>query len=71
MGDNGVVESNTDCTLTVTVEGGELLAFGLADPCTEEQYHAGTFTTYYGRTLAAVRLERDCTVTETDGNQKS
>ena len=37
------------------MEGGELLAFGSANPCTKEQYHTGTFTTYYGRALAVVR----------------
>ncbi len=55
VGENGVVESNADRKLTVTVEGGELLAFGSANPCTEEQYHTGSFTTYYGRALAVVR----------------
>ncbi len=54
-GDNGVIESNADKRLSVSVDGGELLAFGSANPCTEEQYHVGTFTTYYGRTLAIVR----------------
>ena len=54
-GDNGIVESNADRKLTVTVEGGELLAFGSANPCTEEQYHTGSFTTYYGSALAVVR----------------
>ncbi len=54
-GANGIVESNADRKLTITVEGGELLAFGSANPCTEEQYHSGSFTTYYGRALAVVR----------------
>ena len=54
-GENGIVESNADRKVTVTVEGGELLAFGSANPCTEEQYHTGNFTTYYGRALAVVR----------------
>ncbi len=54
-GENGVVESNADRTLSVSVEGGELLAFGSANPCTKEEYHTGTFTTYYGRALAIVR----------------
>lgn len=63
-GENGEVESNGDKTLTVTVFGGELLAFGSANPCTEEQYHTGTFTTFYGRALAIVRAgaEGDVTV---------
>ena len=69
--ENGVVESNADRRLTVTVTGGELLAFGSANPCTEEQYHTGTFTTYYGRALAIVRAgERGAvTVTATDGKE--
>ena len=68
-GANGVVESNADRKLTVTVEGGELLAFGSANPCTEEQYHTGSFTTYYGRALAVVRAGETGTVkvTATDG----
>ena len=61
-GANGVVESNADRKLTVTVEGGELLAFGSANPCTEEQYHTGSFTTYYGRALAVVRAGEAGTV---------
>ena len=68
-GDNGIVESNADRKLTVTVEGGELLAFGAAKPDTEEQYHTGSFTTYYGRSLAIVRAGQTgtLTVTATDG----
>lgn len=54
-GANGIVESNADRNLTITVEGGELLAYGSANPCTDEQYHTGNFTTYYGRSLAIVR----------------
>ncbi len=51
---NGVVESNADEKITVKVEGGELLAFGSANPCTTESYLAGSYTSYYGRTLAVV-----------------
>lgn len=69
VGENGVVESNADRRLSVTVTGGELLAFGSANPCTEEQYHTGTFTTYYGRALAIVRADRNCTITVTDGRE--
>lgn len=57
VGENGVVESNADATLTVNVEGGELLAFGSANPRTEESYLSGAFTTYYGRALAVVRCK--------------
>ena len=69
-GANGVVESNADRKLTVTVEGGELLAFGSANPCTEEQYHTGSFTTYYGRSLAIIRAGEAGTITikATDGS---
>lgn len=70
-GANGIVESNADRKLTVSVEGGELLAFGSANPRTEEQYHTGSFTSYYGRALAVVRTgESDALIiTVTDGKQ--
>ena len=68
-GENGVIEHNADRKLTVTVEGGELLAFGSANPRTEENFDEGTYTTYYGKALAAVRVEKDCTVTVTDGKE--
>lgn len=69
MGENGVVESNNDRKLTVTVEGGELLAFGSASPCTEERFDSGSYTTYYGRSLAVVRVGESgaVSVTVTDG----
>ena len=54
----GIVESNADRKLRVTVEGGELLAFGSANPRTEEHFGAGAYTTYYGRALAVVRAEK-------------
>lgn len=71
VGENGVVERNVDCKLTVTVENGELLAFGSANPRTEERYDSGSFTTYYGRALAIVRAGQMGTVTlsVTDGKQ--
>ncbi len=55
IGDGKNVESNADRKLTVTAENGELLAFGSANPRTEEVYHSGTFTTYYGHILAIVK----------------
>ena len=69
---NGVVESNADRRITVEVQGGELLAYGSANPCTEEQYHTGSFTTYYGRSLAVVRAGDSGTmkVTATDGSME-
>lgn len=69
VGENGIVESNADRKLEVTVEGGELLGFGSANPCTEESYHTGSFTTYYGRALAVVRVRGPVTVAVTDGTQ--
>ena len=62
---NGIVEHNTDEKLTVTVEGGELLAFGSANPRTEESFLSGTYTTYYGRALAIVRKQsgKDAAIT--------
>ncbi len=54
-GKNDVIESNADTKINVSVEGGELLAFGSAIPCTEERYDEGSFTTYHGQALAVVR----------------
>ena len=68
-GENGVVEHNADRKLTVTVEGGELLAFGSANPRTEENFDEGTYTTYYGKALAAVRVVKNTTITVTDGSE--
>lgn len=53
-GENDIVEANADTTLTCTVTGGVLLGFGSANPCTEERYDTGTYTTYFGRTQAAI-----------------
>lgn len=71
VGENGVVECNCDCKLTVSVEGGELLAFGSANPRTEARYDSGSFMTYYGRALAVVRADkgRSVIVSVTDGRQ--
>ena len=70
---NGIVESNADRRLTVTVGNGELLGFGSANPCTEERYTDGAFTTYYGRSLAVVRMGQSgkVIVTASDGKQTS
>lgn len=57
-GENGVIESHADETLHVTVTRGKLLAYGSARPKTEE-FHTGTYTTYYGRSLAAIWVESD------------
>ena len=55
VGSNGEIECNTDETVRVTVEGGELLGFGSANPKTAEEFPDGSYTTRYGRALAAVR----------------
>ena len=54
-GENGEREANADETLRVSVEGGELLGFGSANPRTEERYQSGEFTTYYGMAQAIIR----------------
>lgn len=54
-GENGVIKCNEDRKLNVKVEGGELLAFGSANPRTEERFDQGSYTTWYGRALAVVR----------------
>jgi hypothetical protein len=54
----GVVECNADIKLNITVEGGELLAFGSANPRTLESYLSGSFTSYYGRAQAVVRAKK-------------
>ena len=54
-GENGVLESACDRTLKAETENCELLGFGSANPCTEESYTSGTFTTYMGRALAVIR----------------
>lgn len=55
-GENGEVECNRDSSLKVSVEGGELLAFGSARPKTEENFLSGEYTTYYGRAQAVIRV---------------
>ena len=55
VGENGIEEMNADIMLTATVENGELLAFGSANPRTEESFNSGTYTTYYGKAQAVVR----------------
>lgn len=59
VGENGEIECNADKKLKVSVEGGELLGFGSANPKTEENYLSGEFTTYYGRAQAIVRKVTD------------
>ena len=53
----GTVERNCDKKVKIKVEGGTLLAFGSANPRTEESYISGEFTTYYGKAQAVVLRE--------------
>lgn len=52
---NKIVESAMDEKINVTVEGGELLAYGSAKPSTEDSYLTGKFETYYGRSVAVIK----------------
>lgn len=54
VGSNGIVESNVDEQVRVTVEGGALLGFGSAQPAPTESYLDGLYTTYRGHALAVV-----------------
>lgn len=54
VGENGIVESNADMTLTLCVKGAELLGFGSANPKTTERFDSGTYTTYYGHSQAVL-----------------
>ena len=65
QGENGIVESNDDRVLKISVQGGELLGFGSANPRTEESYISGTFKTYYGYTQAVVKVGSQSAVTVT------
>ncbi|MCH4191122.1 MAG: DUF4982 domain-containing protein [Butyrivibrio sp.] len=63
LGANGQTECNRDEKLKVTVEGGRLLGFGSACPRTTESYLEGSYTTYYGKSLAVIRcLDRKLTI---------
>ncbi len=55
VGDGTQAESSADRLIEVKVDNGELLAFGSANPRTEERYQTGCFTTYYGESMAVVR----------------
>lgn len=67
-GENGEVEANCDMPVNVTVENGTLLAFGSANPRTQERFATGSYTTYYGRAQAVVRTEVPGIVTVTARN---
>lgn len=66
---NGIIESKADTQISVKVEGGELLGFGSAQPKTAECFTAGKYTTYYGRSQAAVRVGKSGSFTLTVNGQ--
>lgn len=53
--ENGIIESNDDKKIHFSVEGGELLGFGSANPCTKEDFTSGVYTSYHGRAQAVIR----------------
>ncbi len=55
-GENGEIESNADELLTIQTEGAEMLGFGSGQKRSAESFVSGSYTSYYGRTLAAVRI---------------
>lgn len=67
--EKGIVESNADKKMQISVEGGELLAFGSANPRTEESYLGGAFTSFHGKNQAVIRVGNEeklkiCVTTE-------
>lgn len=66
-GENGEIECNMDTRLEVSVEGGELLAFGSANPRTQEDFLSGKYTTYYGRSLAVIKCGGDTVTIKVKG----
>lgn len=56
VGENGEIECNDDRLLEVSVEGGRLLAFGSADPKTEDEYLSGKYHSYFGQAQAIIAL---------------
>ena len=73
LGRGGVPEGNADRDVTVTVEGGELLAFGSAAQKSELNFVGGTYPTRHGRALAVVRVGAGgaCTVRATANDNLS
>ena len=67
LGDGFNVECNDDRKLVLTVENGECLGFGSANPRTEESFLTGTYTTYYGSAMAVIRKKENTILYVTDG----
>lgn len=56
-GENEEVDFSSDRTVEIKVEGGTLLGFGSAQPCTTQRFVDGKYDTYQGRALAVIRRE--------------
>ena len=52
---DGIPFNNTDCLVTLEVQGAELLALGSAKPAHTESYQDTEHTTFDGRALAILR----------------
>lgn len=55
-GENGEIESNADEVLTIDAVGAEILGFGSGRERSEESFLSHSYTSYYGRALAVVRI---------------
>lgn len=56
IGENGITKSSSDQKVGIQVEGtGTLQAIGSARPNTEESFCGNSYTTFYGKALAAIR----------------
>ena len=72
VGENGEVEANADRPMILTIEGGELLGFGSANPKTEDCFDSGESHSYYGRALAVLRAgDQDLRVNVSAGMLKT
>ncbi len=67
VGENGEIECNKDTQLKISVENGELLAFGSARPKTEEDFLTGEYRTYYGRSQAVIKAHGKQAVVQVNG----
>ena len=66
-GENGIVECSQDTLLTLDVKGAELLGFGSANPMTQETFTGLSHHTYYGRSLAVLRIKEPQAVIQVTG----
>ena len=57
--EKGNIECNADRLLELSVEGAELLAFGSANPKTEDDFLSGKYHTYFGQAQAVLALSKE------------